>query len=136
MFKGENWEILKYAVNASSKIFTSVAIINTIIALVTGTFDASQSELVQTLAVIFVATLSVFIFEKAKVKLWLKYTLSYTVIVLASLGIDWLLTRDVQVVSVVISTTILYVIIVSIAYAGEVIKEKKKRKIAGEENAE
>ncbi|MCL2236063.1 MAG: hypothetical protein FWB98_06465 [Defluviitaleaceae bacterium] len=137
MFKGENWELLKYAFGMGSKIFTVMVMVNAVNAWFAGEIDANYMRVFNQFAIVLVCIAVVFLFEKLKSKMWLKIVASYSAMLALSSLFTWIVglmgegTTSADFLRSIMTNTIIYVIVFIVSL---VIEHKEKGE--KEKNAE
>jgi len=122
----------------ASKIFLAITILNAIVLFFQGRLEIEEFRIIGNIFVIFVCIVSVFIFERAQVKMWLKYVIVLVILLVVStllVSVMALLSGEPPTLYAYIESIILFVIIFSIAYTIARIAERKEKRSA-EKNAE
>jgi len=134
-FESENWELLKYGFGLASKIFLVGTIVSMIFSFFDGSLGDGQIQLFANLSIILICVASVFVFERMKVKMWLRYVVSYSVLLAVMIGFVWLVGRWVgdvltfaSYLESIIFASVIFIIVVMIERLEERVTKKKEDK--------
>jgi len=127
---------LKYALQISSMVFTTITIFGMIFSVLGGGLESYHESILRNLMVIFLCVIATIAFSHLQIKLWLRYLLMYATLCGGVLGATWILGRIFEprvmwdYISAWMMMTGLFAVMLIIGWIN-FLREKKK---AGDEN--
>jgi len=119
---------IKYGASIGSKVFLGISVVNMIVTfIITGTvYEDTMYKLVVT----FVCIASIFIFESFKLRMWIKYVLSYVLvnaILVAYISLTAGYISTTLLLNTLGITTVIFIIVVAVENTKDHIKARKAR---------
>jgi len=119
---------IKYGASIGSKVFLGISVVNMIITLVTT--GVLYEDTMYKLVVTFACIASILIFENFKLRMWLKYTLSYALvsaIMVAYMSLTAGYISTTLLLNTLGITTVIFIVVVAVENTKDHIKARKAK---------